>query len=88
MFGSVNNVVEPFAQEIEGVDDIKLIQEENDYMDAELVSLDIRIVFTAILLVNHKQAKFIFNTKYVRQNYLADLFALPYLLSNLFITIQ
>lgn len=38
MFGSVNSVVEPFAQEIEGVDDIKLIQEENDYMDAELVS--------------------------------------------------
>lgn len=36
MLGSVNNVVEPFAQEIEGVDDIKFIQEENDYMDEQL----------------------------------------------------
>ncbi|XP_054284418.1 protein sneaky-like isoform X1 [Macrosteles quadrilineatus] len=36
MMGFVNNVVEPFAQEIEGVDDVKFIQEENDYMDEAL----------------------------------------------------
>lgn len=54
MFGSVNSVVEPFAQEIEGVDDIKLIQEENDYMDAELVSFYHRY-YTSRLNAAHRR---------------------------------
>lgn len=43
MLGSVDNVVEPFSQEIEGVDDVKYIQEENDYMDQEQVKLSVRV---------------------------------------------